>query len=1460
MKNKIHFTKITSTTIFLTILLLSLPAVAQEEVFTGVEKVKIMATMVVNESGDGDATMMVDEQEMAGDPLNGNYDTPSTSWTTAYNSSYPLAAYIDLGNRRELKHVFIFDVNGVGDVMVEYGEPGNWTHLFTEPLNRYKRWKRHDVEVTSRYLRIVKTKANPKFSEVLIYATAVPDYPQAITNLAAQEVSSEEIELTWTDIIPNASPGTGYDLRYNTLPIDEENFESCSQYPISLVPLPGAGRSLEVAGLDAGTTYYFAIKTAIAQGTTPISNIASAATEVLPAGLEEKMLLSPEMITNESGRGDATLMVDEQEMSGDPLSGNGGTPTTAWLPSYNHSDYPASAYIDLGAVEQISRIFFRDVNSSGDVVVETGSPGNWTYVLTEDCNKYMQWKQHNVSLETRYLRITKMHRESYFSEIVFYRQSPIPLEEKIFIEPAMVSNPSGYGEAWKLADEQEIAGDPANSTGGNPVETWQTGWQSSIPYPLYAILDLGKNIEVTKIFLRDTYDHAEFTIWTGSENDWQLAAVDNLTGFLSWNQHEINTQTRFLRFGKTSPRTNVAELVVYGIDHNPGVGDTIAPAAISDLAASPGSDSVNAVSLSWTAPGDDNLEGLCQGYDIRYSTSPITSENFFEAAGWSFPPEPETAGTVQEQEITGLNPATTYYFAIKAFDENYNFSDLSNDASITTDFEIGGAPFRITLIPDMILNENVFGDVGLLVDEQIIAGDPLFENGGQPETRWNPGSTSWAYPCYAMIDLQGSCFITDVFLYDADGNAPVSVFTGTPFVWNLAFVDSLENTDIWNHHELNQESRYLRLKIESSDTKINEIVIYASRLEEMEEVPEPASAELMPMDQLIGINTFVNDPLGRMMAAGFVREYHNWSWCEGNNDPEYPGYPNNENRFNTLGWNFDYYYQNLKSAGITACPDIQNGARWINQNLLVKPLSANEDAADPFSYAEHADHLFQYAARYGSQAVDESLLKLAEGQAVVSGSDLLNYYEDWNEQDKWWEGGDAYFTPYEYAAMASADYDGHLGAMGNTLGVKNADPNARLVMGGIAKHDLNYVKAIKLWADYYRNGSFPLDVINIHYYCNNGDGLSSGTAGISPEADDLKGLLEGFVDYRNRYLPGKEVWITEFGYDTHPQSVQRAPEIGTFSQQEVQGQWMVRSYLALAAAGVDRAAMYMLRDVNENSSTKYSTSGLVRSKDNDWEPKISWFYTYTLKNRLAGMQFDGEIASGNPNVWIYKFINIENNTAAYAVWCPTSDQTTVDAYELQLDAAGVKALLVELQVGSIGGQASDLAIEQGKILIDVSERPVFVLTAPTAEFQFPEFSPVVKFNLDASMVHNESGYGNPALMVDEQELAGDPHFAPGGSTSTAWSAGYSVSYPLSAYLDLGETHHLEAIYLRDANGSGKVTFSIGEPGNWIEVAEDDLKRYNTWSKHLVGQSSQYLRVTLHHASANFSEILIYVSN
>jgi hypothetical protein len=92
----------------------------------------------------------------------------------------------------------------------------------------------------------------------------------------------------------------------------------------------------------------------------------------------------------------------------------------------------------------------------------------------------------------------------------------------------------------------------------------------------------------------------------------------------------------------------------------------------------------NSVTLSWTTPGDDGLQGTAQQFDLRYSLTPITNSNFDAATRWSSTPTPTAAGTRQTVTVTGLQGTTTYYFAIKTADEVPNWAPISNVISVAT--------------------------------------------------------------------------------------------------------------------------------------------------------------------------------------------------------------------------------------------------------------------------------------------------------------------------------------------------------------------------------------------------------------------------------------------------------------------------------------------------------------------------------------------------------------------------------------------------------------------------------------------------------------------------------------------------------------------------------------------------------------------------------------------------------
>lgn len=628
---------------------------------------------------------------------------------------------------------------------------------------------------------------------------------------------------------------------------------------------------------------------------------------------------------------------------------------------------------------------------------------------------------------------------------------------------------------------------------------------------------------------------------------------------------------------------------------------------------------------------------------------------------------------------------------------------------------------RIHLTPDMLINLSGQRPALELVDEQDFAGDPRTGEAQQPATIYTNGWINAAlyYPLSVVIDLGAIHDLTDVCFFDVEGSGRLTVDSWAADTWKPLFIDDLNQYRKWSSHKVAATTRYLRLTSENPSAQVSEIALYGTARATPTSAPKPTPHTNPLMDSFIGTNGFVDDPIERIAACGHLREYHQWQWDEGNQDTSYPGYPNHQLAWNPSwvsgpgwGWNFDSFYQQLKDAGVEVAPCLQGCAPYLvgfdRDRTEEKPV-AGADPSLPQSYIAHASYLFQFAARYGATPCDEALLKLKPDQPVRSGLGLVRYMENWNEPDKWWKGRTACFSPFELAAMCSADCDGHRHTMGRTVGVKTADPTMKLVMGGLAKPQIEYLKAMRLWAQLYRDGDFPADVINLHHYSNDAGGQDGQpTTGISPEADGLRERFQRIVEWRDRFLPGKEIWVSEFGYDTNPHSVQRAPAIGADDAEEIQGRWIVRSYLALAAAGVDRAQHYMLRDVNAAGTTKFDSSGLTSEKSTGHRPKRSWYYVASLRHILRGTCFDSAVPSGDPSVWIYKFrFKDRSARSVYAVWCPTSNSTEVHDFHLALPDAST-ATLITLDPQNTTGKTTPLTVEDSRISLSVCEQPVFV--------------------------------------------------------------------------------------------------------------------------------------------------------
>ena len=86
--------------------------------------------------------------------------------------------------------------------------------------------------------------------------------PAAINDLTASKPTGNSVVLTWTSPGDDGNIGIAslYDIRYSTFPITESNWNSAFRVIGEPIPkIAGTVQSMNVIGLTASTTYYFAI-------------------------------------------------------------------------------------------------------------------------------------------------------------------------------------------------------------------------------------------------------------------------------------------------------------------------------------------------------------------------------------------------------------------------------------------------------------------------------------------------------------------------------------------------------------------------------------------------------------------------------------------------------------------------------------------------------------------------------------------------------------------------------------------------------------------------------------------------------------------------------------------------------------------------------------------------------------------------------------------------------------------------------------------------------------------------------------------------------------------------------------------------------------------------------------------------------------------------------------------------
>jgi serine/threonine-protein kinase ATR len=184
-------------------------------------------------------------------------------------------------------------------------------------------------------------------------------------------------------------------------------------------------------------------------------------------------------------------------------------------------------------------------------------------------------------------------------------------------------------------------------------------------------------------------------------------------------------------------------------------------------------------------------------------------------------------------------------------------------------------------------------------------------------------------------------------------------------------------------------------------------------------------------------------------------------------------------------------------------------------------------------------------------------------------------------------------------------------------------------------------------------GLEPLyDVLNVHSYPFKEKWPTWRRSYPEDPAIDYLKAIGDVIRWRDDHVPDKEIWLTEFGYDS---ASKPPPTTGPWRQwvgvsDEQQAQYIVRSFLVLSAMDLDRAYLYFFNDKDEPQL--HAASGITRN----YRPKPSLYAMAHLYRSLADYRFARAVTQEEGKLYCFEFEHAQRpGEQVYVAWSPTGE-------------------------------------------------------------------------------------------------------------------------------------------------------------------------------------------------------------
>lgn len=201
--------------------------------------------------------------------------------------------------------------------------------------------------------------------------------------------------------------------------------------------------------------------------------------------------------------------------------------------------------------------------------------------------------------------------------------------------------------------------------------------------------------------------------------------------------------------------------------------------------------------------------------------------------------------------------------------------------------------------------------------------------------------------------------------------------------------------------------------------------------------------------------------------------------------------------------------------------------------------------------------------------------------------------------------------------------------------------------------------------------------------------------------------VQKLLDWRNANAPGKEVWVTEFGWDSSTKKPDPKGDWAKWvgSSDEEQARWLVRSFFLFAAMGVDKAFVYDFND--EDKPQLHACSGLTRH----YQPKPAYHAVAWMLRSLADYRFSRVMKQSLEDGYDFEFVSDKPDAPViWALWHATEAE-----HVMKLTLEGRKVVRAErMPLAMDDARASTAEVSAGgdEIKMTVGERPCLLWLTP----------------------------------------------------------------------------------------------------------------------------------------------------